>query len=227
MRPPARDCAPATARPAAILEASGIETGHPGRPLLKDWSVSIGPGLTLVRGGDGSGKTSLLRCLAATGAKRAGSLTIDGIAFERSPRGYRDRLLLVEARNDELDDITPLAYFDTLAKRFPAFDRAALPAICQGLSLTEHLHKQFFMLSTGSRHKVGLAGALAAGASVNLLDDPFAGLDRPSIRFFSACLARALEDNAGQAWILAVYEAPAGLGPAQVIDLDPVPRAGA
>ena len=75
-----------------------------------------------------------------------------------------------------------------------------------------------YMLSTGSRRKVWLAAAFSAGATLTLLDDPFAALDRPSIAFTLAMLHKAATDPA-RAWLLADYQAPTGLSLASVIDL--------
>ena len=75
-----------------------------------------------------------------------------------------------------------------------------------------------YMLSTGSKRKVWLAAAFAAGAALTLLDDPFAALDQPSIRFVLGLLKEAATDPE-RAWLLADYQAPPGLSLAAVIDL--------
>ncbi len=74
------------------------------------------------------------------------------------------------------------------------------------------------MLSTGSRRKVMLIAALAAGATVTLLDQPFVSLDQASIRVIKEFLTEAAE-QAGRAWIVADYEAPSDLPIASVLQL--------
>lgn len=49
----------------ALLQVQGLTFSHPGRPVFLDWSASVGAGATLVCGGESSGKTTLLRLLAA------------------------------------------------------------------------------------------------------------------------------------------------------------------
>ena len=74
------------------------------------------------------------------------------------------------------------------------------------------------MLSTGSKRKVWLAAACASGAPLTLLDEPFAALDKTSIR----CLLGVLGDAAAQpqrAWVLADYVAPPGVPLAWQLDL--------
>jgi len=48
------------------------------------------------------------------------------------------------------------------------------------------------MLSTGSKRKVWQAAAFASGAALNLIDDPFAGLDQGSINFVTQQLNQAV-----------------------------------
>ena len=74
------------------------------------------------------------------------------------------------------------------------------------------------MLSTGSKRKVWLAAAFASGATVTLLDEPFAALDTASIGFILAWL-RGIASDTDQAWVMADYVAPDGLPMVQVIDL--------
>jgi len=66
----------------------------------------------------------------------------------------------------------------------PAVSKAAKPPTCVGSVLTvlPHQHKQLFMLSTGSRRKVAVAGLLACGATITCLDQPYAALDSASIQ---------------------------------------------
>ena len=47
------------------LRADGICFGFAQRPLFQHWSADFPAGLVLVQGGDGAGKTSLLRLMAA------------------------------------------------------------------------------------------------------------------------------------------------------------------
>jgi energy-coupling factor transporter ATP-binding protein EcfA2 len=93
--------------------------------------------------------------------------------------------------------------------------------VTDGLSLAEHLAKPLYMLSTGSKRKVWLAAAFAAGATLTLLDDPFAALDKPSIRFVQQRLAlwAAPDQASARACVLALYELPADVALAQVITL--------
>jgi energy-coupling factor transporter ATP-binding protein EcfA2 len=67
------------------------------------------------------------------------------------------------------------------------------------------------MLSAGTKRKVFLAGVLASGATVTLLDEPFAALDRASIGLVLELLQEAAA-HPSRAWVVADYVAPPGVG---------------
>jgi ABC-type multidrug transport system ATPase subunit len=75
------------------------------------------------------------------------------------------------------------------------------------------------MLSAGSRRKVMVVAALASGAIVTLLDQPFAALDLGSVRIIQEFLQEAAE-HPSRAWIVADYEPPNDMPLASVLNLD-------
>ena len=204
--------------PAIVLRAQDLGYAYPQRRLFHQLSFELPAGLSLVRGGDGSGKTTLLRLLAGELPQDGGSLWLQGISLDEQPAAYRAQVFRVDHQASGLDQISPKAYLAALRERYPDFDEAGLPALIDGLGLGPHWQKPMYMLSTGSRRKVGLAAAFAAGAALTLLDEPFAALDRPSINFVLALLQQAAADLA-RAWVVADYQAPPGLALASLLDL--------
>ncbi|HWX02403.1 ABC transporter ATP-binding protein [Collimonas sp.] len=201
-----------------ILQATNLTFHYPGQELFSNWSAAIPAGVTLVRGGDGRGKSSLLRLLAGDLEAQTGHLEIKGARLDEQPDVYRRQVFWVDPRSEAFDQMTAREYFASLHVAYPGFDDALLPALTEGLSLTPHLDKKLYMLSTGSKRKVWIAAAFAAGAAVKLLDDAFAGLDKASINFVAKMLNQVAGDL-GRAWVIALYEAPEGVGLAAVVDL--------
>ncbi|WDZ96235.1 ATP-binding cassette domain-containing protein [Herbaspirillum sp. WKF16] len=208
----------AVAASSALLQVSRLNFAYPGLALFTDFSAAIPAGVTLVRGGDGRGKTTLLQLLAGLMPARDGVLELDGIRLDEDSEAYRRRVFYIDPRTEAYEQLTPPELFGKLRERFPAFDDSRLPALVDGLSLAPHLEKKLFMLSTGSKRKVYLAAAFAANATLTLLDDPFASLDRASINFVTDTL-NARAGDARHAWVAAMYEAPAGIALASVIEL--------
>lgn len=186
--------------------------------LFANLSIGILPGVTLVQGGDGRGKSTLLRLLAGALPGDAGQLRLNGVPLKEQPEAYRRQLFWMEPRTDTFDQLTPPQYFESVRSRYPGFDSDMVAPLVEGLGLEPHMDKQLFMLSTGSKRKVWLAAAFASGADLLLLDEPFAALDAPSIAFVKALLG-GTSACPGRAVVMADYGAPAGVGLAGLVDL--------
>lgn len=200
------------------LLVDGLSCRVGGQVLFDRWSCQVGPGITLVQGGEGRGKSTLLRLLAGVQAADAGVLQIGSTRLEAEPDAYRAQVFLADLRTDQYDQITPLAYLATVQARYPGFAARQVAGLLEGLSLTDHQHKPMYMLSTGSRRKVWFAAAAACGAPLTLVDEPFAALDKRSIAFVCEVL-RAAGQRQDRVWILADYEAPEGVPLAGTLDL--------
>ncbi len=148
----------------------------------------------------------------------AGQLQIRGISLADQPLAYRQQVFWADPRSQAFDQLTALEYFKSLPELYPRFDSQGLAELVRGLMLAPHLDKPLYMLSSGSKRKVWLAAALASGAAVTLLDEPFAALDKASIGFVIERLQDASE-HTQRAWVLAHHEAPAGLPLAATLDL--------
>lgn len=61
---------------APTLHVEDLCFAYPSRPLFAQWQARFAPGLHMVCGDDGCGKTSLLRLLAADLAPQAGRLQL-------------------------------------------------------------------------------------------------------------------------------------------------------
>jgi ABC-type multidrug transport system ATPase subunit len=201
-----------------VLCAQDLSFEYPGRPLFAAQSWRVPSGVTWVHGGEGCGKTTLLRLLAGALPLRAGQLQINGVSLADQPVAYRQQVFWADPKSEAFEQVTPHDYLASLRGRYPRFDDALSLVLTEGLALTPHLHKPLYMLSTGSKRKVWLAAALASGAPVTLLDEPFAALDLASVRFVLRWLTEAAQHPA-RAWLVADYAAPAGVPLASVIDL--------
>jgi len=153
-------------------------------------------GVSWICGDEGTGKTTLLRLLAGDLQPTAGKVM--------APEGGVFWLDLQDAVHDAM---TVQACWQMQGTRWPHWNEALLQDLTEALDMHRHLDKRLDMLSAGSRRKVVVLAALASGAAVILLDQPFAALDLASTRVIHAYLAEAAE-HPSRAWIIADYEAP-------------------
>lgn len=211
-----------------VLTVAGLCFNFPQQQLFDNLQVSVVAGVTLVQGGDGSGKTTLVRLLAGDLPLQKGQLELmpsskGGLVLNAQSgalqaKAYRRQVYWIDPRSTEFDQISPRTYFAQQSLAWPDFDQTRLPKLIEGLSLTEFMDKPLYMLSTGSKRKVWLAAAFASNATLTLLDDPFAALDKPSIRFVTEVL-NGLARQSKRAVVMTGYAPPDGLSLTGVIDL--------
>ncbi|WRZ93790.1 ATP-binding cassette domain-containing protein [Streptomyces sp. NBC_01007] len=133
--------------------------------------VAPGPGLTVLLGRNGSGRTTALRALAGTVPLSAGAVVWDGVdvtrlpAFERARRG----LCLVPERRAVFGSLTVRENLELAAADLAA----ALDAYPQ---LAPLLPRRAGTLSGGEQRMLALSRALSPRARVVLVDEPAQGM---------------------------------------------------
>lgn len=203
---------------ANMLNLSHVSFAHPDCVVLRDFSAQLAAGVALVLGGDGRGKTTVLSLLAGELPPDAGRLQLGGVFFDEQHEAYRQQVFWKDPRSTAHDALTVTDYLQSVQRAFPDFDEAVLVEMIDGLSLEPHLHKNLFMLSTGSKRKVWIAAAAASGAQLTLLDGPFVSLDQASISFVLQLLTEAASQSK-RIWVVADYLPPSDVPLTTLINL--------
>lgn len=201
-----------------LLSIDDLHFSHPNAPVFSGFDARIGSGLTLVCGDESTGKTTLLRLLAGALTPQQGHLTLQGISAGQAPEAYRAQVFQADPRSDTLDKWVAQAWLDAQARHYPGWDAEALALHIQGFALAEHLDKTFYALSTGTRRKVCMAAALASQAPLTLIDEPIAGLDKPSVVYLAQALAHSCQ-GAERALVVAHYAPLPGVRWTQMLEL--------
>jgi heme exporter protein A len=132
----------------------------------------------LVRGGNGRGKTSLLRILCGLSAPAAGGVRWRGESISQAHEQYGREMAYIGHANGIKDDLTPLENLRlaaALGGRELGVEAASAALAQVGLSRCMDLPAR--VLSFGQRRRVALAGLMTAGALLWILDEPLTGLD--------------------------------------------------
>ncbi len=201
-----------------MLHLSHVSFAHPDCTVLRNFSAQLAPGVALVLGGDGRGKTTVQCLLAGELPPDAGRLQLGGVYLDEQPEAYRQQVFWKDPRSAAHDALTVADYLQSVQRAYPDFDGAVLAETIDGLSLEPHLHKNLFMLSTGSKRKVWIAAAAASSAKLTLLDGPFVSLDKASINFVLQMLREAANQSA-RIWVVADYVAPSDVPLTTLINL--------
>ncbi len=202
-----------------VLQVEGLCFTYPECGVLDQWSAALPAGLVLVHGDESSGKTTLLRLLAGQLQPQAGQIRLQGLNPSDAPEAYAQKVFWTDPRSGDLDPLTARGWLGSLPARYPLWDAAALAAHTEGFTLHEHLDKPFYALSTGSKRKVLMAGALASGAPLTLIDEPVGGLDKPSAAYVGRALAQ-VANQPGRVVVVAHYEALPGVPWGTVVELN-------
>ncbi len=164
------------------------------RLLFQRLSFTLQPaGLLRVEGGNGQGKTSLLRLLAGLGRPHAGEVRWRGQAIERVRDTYHREMAYLGHANGIKEDLTPEENL-----RFSAgvqgrpFDAERAASLLQRLGLARSRGLACRVLSFGQRRRVALCGLMLAQARLWVLDEPLTGLDVQAVALVEAVIGEHL-----------------------------------
>lgn len=178
-----------------LARVSGLTAGYGGPPALRDLEFAVRPGERVgVLGPNGGGKSTLFRVLLGELAPQRGTAQVvgrPGIV----PQTERSRL-------DYPVSALDVALMGTLS-RLPWWrkpdrgERArALDALAM-VGLTTLANVRFGELSGGQRQRTLIARALVQDARLLLLDEPFSGVDEPSVELLMSLIGRLAAEGRG------------------------------
>ncbi|WP_353988341.1 metal ABC transporter ATP-binding protein [Ruicaihuangia caeni] len=202
MTPTAADHHVDSAASAPTLEARGVAVRYGTVQALQGVDLTLDSAtITGLLGMNGSGKSSFFGAIMGTVKTTAGSVRLFGAA----PKEARSRgLVAYMPQSENVDWDFPISVREVvmtgrygrlgLTRRPHGRDRAAVGEALDRVGLTELASRQIGELSGGQRKRVFVARAIAQGARLLLLDEPFAGVDKASEATISALL-RELRDE--------------------------------
>jgi ATP-binding cassette subfamily C protein CydD len=181
----------AVARGGIRIECRDLALSYTGRPTpaLRGVSLDLAPGsFTLLVGGSGAGKSSLISLLLGFQRPQKGGIRVNGVPLEElDPDGWRRQVgwlgqspaIFYGSLRENLSLGRPAAGEDEIL----AAARAAGVLAFAGrmpLGLDTPVGEQGVGLSRGEAQRVALARVFLKDAPVVLLDEPFSGLDPES-----------------------------------------------
>jgi len=183
-------------------------TVHYGDVLALDGAtLAVGHGRVCgLVGMNGSGKSTLLKTVTGLVRPDTGAVAVDGVPPDVA---RRQGVVGYVPQTEDIDWDFPLSVRDVVmtgrygrmgpTRRPRAADREAVAHALARVELTDLAERQIGALSGGQRKRAFVARGLAQGATVLLLDEPFAGVDKRS----EATITRLLRElAAGGATVL-------------------------
>jgi iron complex transport system ATP-binding protein len=171
----------------SALFAEGLCVSLGGRPVLRDVSLMLQPGWTVIVGPNGAGKSTLLRALAGLQVLDAGRVLLENRPLHSwTVRERAQRVAWLAQQGSatgelsvreivQLGRLPQLGLFaEPTARDHALVQQAMVDAECEAW-----IHRRLDELSGGERQRVLLARALAVDAPLLLLDEPTTHLDPP------------------------------------------------
>lgn len=179
------------------IEVQNLTVSFGSRPALLDVTLSIDPGLLVgVIGPNGAGKSTLIKAILGFVKFDFGKVLIQGDTVESA----KGKVAYVPQRG-AVDWDFPITVAEVAMMgrygRIPwwrdptAEDRRIVAEALEMVRMSDLQQRQIGRLSGGQQQRVFMARALAQGADILLLDEPFAGVDAATERAILDVLDRA------------------------------------
>ena len=176
----------ATSIPA--IEVENLTVSYGPVPALLDISLSVAPGtLVGIIGPNGSGKSTLVKTILGFLKPDVGSVRIFGEPADR----VKGRVVYVPQRGSvdwdfpiTVREVAMMGRFGEVPwwKDLTGKDRKIADEALEMVRMSEFANRQIGQLSGGQQQRVFMARAMAQGADILLLDEPFAGVDAATER---------------------------------------------
>ena len=161
------------------LEAKKLTCVRGGRSLFSSLSFKVESGHALIlRGPNGSGKTSLLRIIAGFLTPDEGHLRWGGLVGKAALQALQENIHLI-GHLTALKPVLSVAENVAIWANLHGSDAKTAEAL-QAMGLAELAELPVHFLSEGQKRRTALARLMAFQKPIWLLDEPLAGLDAAS-----------------------------------------------
>jgi ABC-type multidrug transport system ATPase subunit len=202
-----------------LLALENVSKTIGGKQIVEPISFTLAEGQVLALcGGNGAGKSTILRMIAGSILPSSGTITLDGLQWRTSRQEYAARIGYMP---DDFSFGASLTARETIdfyaALRGVGRERGG--EVLAAVGLTEKADSRVSAFSKGMRQRLLFAQALLARPRLLVLDEPTNGLDPHWMASFVELAGRLKRD--GQAIILSTHNLPVAEEVAdQVILLD-------
>ena len=164
-----------------MLHVSNLSVARGGMTLLSGVDFALNAGQILVlRGANGLGKTSLLRCIAGLQNPVEGQITApETVAYSGHTDGLKGQMTVLE----NLAFWASIYHGPSPEEALDAYDLHALA------------DRPAANLSAGQKRRLGLARMQVSGCALWVMDEPTVSLDSDNVALFRAALDRHVQSG--------------------------------
>jgi len=165
------------------IEVHNLSVAYNKIPVLWDIDFEIPQGQIIgIVGPNGSGKSTLLKAIMGLVPLSSGYTKI----FDKDLNAVREKVAYVPQRESvdwnfpaTVEDVVRMGRYKPgkLFNRLSVIDKELASQAIEKVKLTAYKDRQIAQLSGGQQQRVFLARALAQGADIYIMDEPFVGVD--------------------------------------------------
>ena len=160
------------------LSATNLTLIRGERCLFQGLDFALNPGeLLLLKGQNGSGKTSLLRAIAGMLSLESGEIFWNEAPVLQQRHEFHGALVWLAYKTGLKGDLTLVENLRFEASLRPQSDND-LAVVCERVGISRLKRLPLRSLSAGQQRRVALARLVLADVPLWLLDEPFTSLDR-------------------------------------------------
>ncbi len=156
--------------------------------ILGPINAILKPGLNVVLGPNGSGKTTFFRAIAGVLKPDSGGIRIDNSSSINNVVGYLPQEISFE------ESITVTALIKYLSNLLN-INKKILNDLINIFELNNYINNKVYELSSGMKRKLAIAVIISTKRPVLLLDEPFTGLDNRSLLQIIYVLRQLIEEK--------------------------------
>lgn len=161
-----------------MLSLHNISRSFGSRLVVDDVSFTVGRGrLTGFVGGNGAGKTTVMRMILGVLSPDSGTITVNGTPIGESIMHRFGYMPEERGLYPKMEIAEQLAYLARLHGIDKASAHRRADDLLERLGLAERRKDKLESLSLGNQQRVQVAAALVHDPDVLVLDEPFSGLD--------------------------------------------------
>lgn len=169
----------------AAIEIENVSVAYQGKTALFDATARVPAGAICgLVGMNGAGKSTLFKAIMAAVPLQKGRVRLAGHTVKAA---QKKGIVAYVPQTEAVDWNFPVSVYDVvmmgrygfmnMLRRPKEKDHAAVKLALERVRLADFANRQVGQLSGGQKKRVFVARALAQGASILLLDEPFAGVD--------------------------------------------------
>lgn len=162
-----------------MLSVLDVHKSYGDVPVLADVTFTVAPGEAVaIVGGNGAGKSTLLKCLVGAETYDQGSVSFLGDPLDETSSAVRAKMASLLDDVDFFPDISVIEHLRMLAWLHGADDpEQRVSDLVDDLGLQRVRDQLPPTLSSGQRHRLGLAACFVRPRELLILDEPEQRLD--------------------------------------------------